>query len=160
MHFASRLSTWRVAHLYIVQCTVQWNSSISETVQNRTHINTFLCLEWPILWPPRPLTFPPGTFCIYILNDWNRNQNLYRRYLHIALTARNYRGYWQMYEVNFIISLCVHCCVHDEKETDRKFVLPYKLCWMYNLAKWSEHSARYRIIKRDVTFTSCVWSCT
>jgi hypothetical protein len=22
------------------------------------------CLEWPILWPPRKLTFPPGTHCI------------------------------------------------------------------------------------------------
>jgi hypothetical protein len=31
IHFATRL--------YSVQCTVQWNSSISETVQNRTHIH-------------------------------------------------------------------------------------------------------------------------
>ena len=29
------------------------------------YIYTF-CLEWPILWPPRILTFPPGAPCIYI----------------------------------------------------------------------------------------------
>jgi hypothetical protein len=44
MHFATRVRTWRVARLYSAQCTVQWNSSISETVRNRTrvHIYTFL----------------------------------------------------------------------------------------------------------------------
>jgi hypothetical protein len=26
---------------------------------------TLFCLEWPILWPPRILIFPPGTSCIY-----------------------------------------------------------------------------------------------
>jgi hypothetical protein len=28
------------------------------------YIHTFLCLEWPILWHTRILTFPPGTPCI------------------------------------------------------------------------------------------------
>jgi hypothetical protein len=72
MHFATRVRTWRVARLYSVQCTVQWNSSISETVQNRTHVYIYLfSLEWPLLWPPRILTFPPGTLCIicYIPED-------------------------------------------------------------------------------------------
>jgi hypothetical protein len=64
MHFATRVRTWRVARLYSVQCNVQWNSSISETVRNRTCTYTLFCLEWPILWLPRILTFPPeGTSC-------------------------------------------------------------------------------------------------
>ena len=50
------------------QITIQSNGSISETVRNRTHvyIKFFLCLEWPILWPPRILTFPPGTLCVFL----------------------------------------------------------------------------------------------
>jgi hypothetical protein len=41
-----------------IQTTGQWNSSISETVRSRTHVYiNFLRLEWPILWPPRILTF-------------------------------------------------------------------------------------------------------
>jgi hypothetical protein len=39
MHFASRVRTWRVARLYSVQCIVQWNSCISGTVRNRTHVH-------------------------------------------------------------------------------------------------------------------------
>jgi hypothetical protein len=35
MHFAARVRTWRVARLY----SVQWNSSLSETVRNRTHVH-------------------------------------------------------------------------------------------------------------------------
>jgi hypothetical protein len=62
MHFATRVRTWRVARLYIVQCTVQW---ISETIRNRTHVHTVLYIEWPTLWPSRILPFPPGRFCIY-----------------------------------------------------------------------------------------------
>jgi hypothetical protein len=43
MHFATRVRIWHVARLYSVQCTVQWNSSTLEAVQNRTHVrNTFL----------------------------------------------------------------------------------------------------------------------
>jgi hypothetical protein len=41
MHFASRVRTWRVARLYNVQC----NSSISETVRNRTHLNIHCLLR-------------------------------------------------------------------------------------------------------------------
>jgi hypothetical protein len=42
--------------------SVQWNSSISETVRYSTHVRiyTLFCLERPILWPPRILTFPSG----------------------------------------------------------------------------------------------------
>jgi hypothetical protein len=66
-HFATRVRMWRVACLYSVQCSVQWNSSISETVRNKTRAHSiYFCLEWPILWPPRILTFPPGTLCIYM----------------------------------------------------------------------------------------------
>jgi hypothetical protein len=44
-----------------IQTTVQWNSSISETVRNRhIHTHTLFCLEWSILWPPTILTFAPG----------------------------------------------------------------------------------------------------
>jgi hypothetical protein len=39
MHFATRVRTWRVACLYSVQCTVQWNCSISETVRNKIHVH-------------------------------------------------------------------------------------------------------------------------
>jgi hypothetical protein len=56
MHFATRVRTWRV---YSVQCTIQWNSSFSETVRNRTrvHIHFFasndryydLTEYWPFL---------------------------------------------------------------------------------------------------------------
>jgi hypothetical protein len=62
MHFATRVMTWRVARLCSVQCSVQWNSSVAETARNRTHVHIhLLCLEWQILWPPRVLTFLPGT---------------------------------------------------------------------------------------------------
>jgi hypothetical protein len=46
--------------------SVKWKSAVSETVRNRTHVHVQFCLEWPILWPPRILTFPPGTLCIYM----------------------------------------------------------------------------------------------
>jgi hypothetical protein len=59
MHFATRVRTWRVARLYSVQCAVQWNSSISETVRNRTHEHIHFSAEndrcydlaeyWPLL---------------------------------------------------------------------------------------------------------------
>jgi hypothetical protein len=61
MHIATRVRTWRVPRLYSAQCTVQWNSCISETVRNRTHVHYIFRLEWPILWPPRILTSPRGT---------------------------------------------------------------------------------------------------
>jgi hypothetical protein len=35
VHFATLVRTWRVARLY----SVQWKSSISETVRNRTHVH-------------------------------------------------------------------------------------------------------------------------
>jgi hypothetical protein len=76
-----------------VQCTVEWNSSVLETVQKRTHTYTLFCKEWPILWLPRILTLPPGTpyifdtdgmwitecFGVYILNRtlenrWNQRE--------------------------------------------------------------------------------------
>jgi hypothetical protein len=41
MHFATRVRTWRVARLYSVQCTVQLNSSISETGRNRIHVHIY-----------------------------------------------------------------------------------------------------------------------
>jgi hypothetical protein len=47
------------------QTTILSNDSISENVRNRTHVRIkFFLLEWPILWPPRILTLPPGTLCI------------------------------------------------------------------------------------------------
>jgi hypothetical protein len=50
------------------------NGSISETVRNRTHVHIkFFCLEWPILWPPRILSFPPGTPCIQLLLRWAKH---------------------------------------------------------------------------------------
>jgi hypothetical protein len=39
MHFVTRARTWRVARLCSVQCTVQWNNSISEAVRSRTHVH-------------------------------------------------------------------------------------------------------------------------
>jgi hypothetical protein len=44
--------------------SVQWNSSASETVRNRTHVHIHFCLGWPILWPARIFIFLPGTLCI------------------------------------------------------------------------------------------------
>jgi hypothetical protein len=64
MHFATRVRPWRGAPLYSVQCTVEWNSSISETVRDRTHVPIYFWLELPILWPSRILTLPPVTLCI------------------------------------------------------------------------------------------------
>jgi hypothetical protein len=57
MHFATRVRTWRVARLYSVQCTVLWNSSISETVRNRAHVHihffasTDRYYDLPECWP-------------------------------------------------------------------------------------------------------------
>jgi hypothetical protein len=54
MHFASRVRTWRVDRLYWVLCTLQWNSSSSETVRNRTHLHIQFLLRI-ILWHVNPL---------------------------------------------------------------------------------------------------------
>jgi hypothetical protein len=43
MHFATCVRTWCVARLYSVQCTVRWDSSISETVRNRTYVQIVTC---------------------------------------------------------------------------------------------------------------------
>ena len=52
------------------QTIIQSNVSISETVRNRTRVHIkFFCLGWPVLWPPRILTFPPGTPCT--LRTWH-----------------------------------------------------------------------------------------
>jgi hypothetical protein len=67
IHFATRVRTWRVARLYSVQRTVQWNSSFMETIRNRTHVHMQFYLEWPILWPPRILTFFLG-YPLYLDN--------------------------------------------------------------------------------------------
>jgi hypothetical protein len=64
------------SQLCVVFGTVKWNSTISETVRNRTHIHTYIhfSLEWPILWPPlRILTFLPGTLSIL---NWRYKLNL------------------------------------------------------------------------------------
>jgi hypothetical protein len=54
--------------------SVQWNSSISETIRDTTHVHIhFFCLEWPILWHPRIFTFPPGTSCI-VSYDWMNSE--------------------------------------------------------------------------------------
>jgi hypothetical protein len=44
-----------------IQTTEHGNSSVSEIIGHNIQI---FCLEWPILWPPRILFFPPGTLCI------------------------------------------------------------------------------------------------
>jgi hypothetical protein len=50
MQFVTPVRTWRVARLYSAQYSaVHWNSSVSETVWNRTHVHIHLfCLEWSI----------------------------------------------------------------------------------------------------------------
>ena len=53
------------------QTTIQSNVSISEKVRNRTHVHIkFFCLEWPIHWPSRILTYPPGTFYIFLQGNF------------------------------------------------------------------------------------------
>jgi hypothetical protein len=56
--------------------SVQWYSCISETIQNRTRAYALFCLERPMLWPPRILTFSPGTLCI--VGDEQTNNILYQ----------------------------------------------------------------------------------
>ena len=51
-----------------IQTLVRWNSYVSGTIQNRTYaLIHFFCLERPTPWPPRELTFPPRTPCIWNL---------------------------------------------------------------------------------------------
>jgi hypothetical protein len=70
MHFATRVRTWRVARLYSVQCTVYCTVKYLIALSRKPfgiehmYIYTFFCLEWPILWPPRILTFPSPSFPI------------------------------------------------------------------------------------------------
>jgi hypothetical protein len=81
--------------LYYVNCTnfVTWtiNTGIRNSTYNISFLSTILelyseivlswkpfgiehmyitlfCLEWPILWPPRILTFPPGTSFIWCVS--------------------------------------------------------------------------------------------
>jgi hypothetical protein len=48
---------------------------------------TLFCLEWPILWPPRILSFPPGTSCI-----WKTRSNAFAQfpYFKIPVTQPAY----------------------------------------------------------------------
>jgi hypothetical protein len=64
MHFATRVKTWRVARLYSVQCTVQWNSSISETVPNRTHVHIHFLLRMTDTMTSQNIDLSSGTLCI------------------------------------------------------------------------------------------------
>jgi hypothetical protein len=89
MHFATRVRTWRVARLY----SVQWNSSISKTVRNKTHVHIHLfCFEWPTLWPPKILTYPPGIYTYSLRDRW-----LIKRQAMKACMAEQYTStndYW------------------------------------------------------------------
>jgi hypothetical protein len=60
VRFATRVRTWRSFMRAITSI------SLSRKPFGIGHIciYTYFCLEWPILWPPRILTFPPGTSCI------------------------------------------------------------------------------------------------
>jgi hypothetical protein len=90
VHFAAHVRTWRVARLYSVQCTVQWNSSVSETFQNGTHVRIQFCLEWPILWPPRILIFLPGTLCVTCIPTARQRLD---KHIPMGANARNNRMY-------------------------------------------------------------------
>jgi hypothetical protein len=53
---------WHVARPYSVQYS---ETALSRKPFGIGHMYMYYsCLEWPILWPPRILTFPPGTSCI------------------------------------------------------------------------------------------------
>jgi hypothetical protein len=49
-----------------VQCTVK-QLYLGNRSELDTCTHTLSCLEWPVLWPPISLTFPPGTLCINFL---------------------------------------------------------------------------------------------
>jgi hypothetical protein len=58
-----------VRNISFLSKILQLYSEISEAVRNRTHVHIhfLFCFEWPILWPPRILTIPPGTPCIEMI---------------------------------------------------------------------------------------------
>jgi hypothetical protein len=77
IHVATRVRTWPVARLYTVQFS---EITVSRKPFGIGHmcIYTF-CLEWLIPRPPRILTFPAGTPCIWCggqcrLCSWPHNQ--------------------------------------------------------------------------------------
>jgi hypothetical protein len=62
IHFAIRVRTRRVARLYSV---LHSEIALSRKPFRIGHTHTlFCCLEWPIWWPLRILTFTPGTLCV------------------------------------------------------------------------------------------------
>jgi hypothetical protein len=87
------------------------------------------CLEWPIVWPSRILTFPPGTSCIVqvvqvlIASQSNPQQNnvsssnsLKKRYVSAnsmyALTAEDADGSTPVQGLNRRhMEFCDHCCL-------------------------------------------------
>jgi hypothetical protein len=56
MDFRSRGRTWRVARLYSEIALSRKPLGIGQI-----YLYNLFWLEWPILWPPRLMTFPPGT---------------------------------------------------------------------------------------------------
>jgi len=78
-------ANWRLTPIHMLHTVAQYGGSGEQywaptpnscTVKqlylgNRSHQETctVCCLEWAIPWPPRILTFPSGTACIYVYNN-------------------------------------------------------------------------------------------
>jgi hypothetical protein len=88
MHFVTRVRTWPVAPLYS-------EIALSRKPFEIGHIYTYtFCLKWPILWPPRILTFPPGTFCIWMNNISTSILQAYNWSLHVCKYLNYFPCQW------------------------------------------------------------------
>jgi hypothetical protein len=84
VHRTVKMDVYIYIYIYIY-FTVQWNSSISGTVRNRTRVHIqFLCLEWPILWPPRIFIIPRGILSLSLSLSLSL-------YIYICILIQKYR---------------------------------------------------------------------
>jgi hypothetical protein len=109
MHIATRVRTWHVARLSAswCSCAVKWLCLGNHPEKDKCTY-TLVCLEWPILRPPRILTFPPETpclcVCIYIYAISS---------VHVSV-----------FNLNVIVKICVICPVCDKVR-----VLTFRIHW-------------------------------
>jgi hypothetical protein len=161
MHLATPVRTQHVAGVYSEIALSRKPFGIGHM-----YIYTF-CLEWPILWPLRILTFPPETLCVI---EYNRVQ-----FMRIIYTwwwpyvAEICHIYWRLYCmcVYSCACVCVHICLwgitssglpelrcvyHPIQQEGRTKLnaVPWRCPWWYNDAHIDIDHVEVRIIADTV----------
>jgi hypothetical protein len=86
-HCTLQLVWWHGVSLVCTVYSVLYSEiALSRKLFGIRHMYMYtFCLQWPILWPPRTLTFPPGTPCIdhnHILPQLSQSS-----YIHVPMAV-------------------------------------------------------------------------